>query len=197
MSSVFFKPQAPYVLKDIEKFRFLENLANTKVPTGYSSSLAKLRREGQWSNLKSHDYHVLIEHLIPATIRNFLPLGPRDVVIRMGHAFQQLCSKVVQLLDMEALEKYVAEMLCMFEIWFPSSFFDILVHLIQHLPRELGIIGPVHSRWMSGVERSLAVLKRHVRTRARPEAAIANAYLQEESLGFATEYFADYAHTER
>jgi hypothetical protein len=196
-SSVFFKPQAPYVLKDIEKFRFLENLASTKVPTSYSSSLGKLRREGQWSNLKSHDYHILLEHLIPAAIRSFLPLGPRDAVIRMGHVFQQLCSKVVKPLDMDALQKYVAETLCMFEIWFPPSFFDISVHLIQHLPRELGILGPVHSRWMYGVERSLAVLKRHVRTRARPEAAIANAYMQEESLGFATEYFANYLHTEK
>jgi hypothetical protein len=41
------------------------------------------------------------------------------------------------------------------------------------------------------------VLKNYGRTRARPEASIAYGYALDESLGFVTEYFQHFHHSER
>lgn len=47
------------------------------------------------------------------------------------------------------------------------------------------------------LERYLSVLKNYARTRARPEAAMAQGYMFDESLGFVTEYLDFYSHTRK
>ena len=78
--------------------------------------------------------------------------------------------------------------MCLMEISFPPTFFDIMSHLLLHLVKELIILGPAQVRWMYPVERTMMTLKNHVKTRARPEASIANGYLLDETMGFATSY---------
>ena len=51
------------------------------------------------------------------------------------------------------MEAEIVETLCMFERFFPPSFFDIMVHLTVHLGREARLCGPVHFRWMYPFER--------------------------------------------
>jgi len=51
------------------------------------------------------------------------------------------------------LETEIVETLCMFERFFPPSFFDIMVHLCVHLGREARLGGPVHFKWMYPFER--------------------------------------------
>ena len=41
-----------------------------------------------------------------------------------------------------------AEVVCKFRKAFPPSFFDCQIHLLVHLPREVKLCGPVHTRWM-------------------------------------------------
>lgn len=43
--------------------------------------------------------------------------------------------------------------LCKLEKIFPPAFFDIMVHLAVHLPREAKLVGPVGYRWMYPIER--------------------------------------------
>ncbi|KAF5468939.1 hypothetical protein F2P56_013047 [Juglans regia] len=74
---------------------------------------------------------------------------------------------------------------------FPPSFFDIMIHLAVHLPREALLAGPVQFRWMYPIERFLGKLKRYVRNRARPEGSIAEAYIDVECLTFCSMYFHD------
>jgi Domain of unknown function (DUF4218) len=81
--------------------------------------------------------------------------------------------------------------LCVLEIHFPPSFFDLMTHLMIHLVEELDLCGPVSTRWMYPIERNLKVLKGYVRNKARPEASMAEGYLLEESLGFLSEYMID------
>ena len=82
----------------------------------------------------------------------------------------------------------VAITMCLMEIAFPPTFFDIMSHLPFHLVRELIILGLVQVRWMYPVERTMMTLKSHVKNRARPEASIAHGYLLDETMGFATSY---------
>ncbi|KAG7572280.1 Transposase Tnp1/En/Spm-like [Arabidopsis suecica] len=86
------------------------------------------------------------------------------------------------------LEAEVVETLCMFERFFPPSFFDIMVHLTVHLGREARLGGPVHFRWMYPFERYMKVLKHFVRNTARPEGCIAECYLAEECIQFCNEF---------
>lgn len=85
----------------------------------------------------------------------------------------------------------------MFEVWFAPGFWDIMMHLPIHLVEEVAILGPVHSRWCYSVERYLGVLTSYVRDTSKPEACMASGYSVDESLGFCTEYFAPFPHTQR
>jgi hypothetical protein len=58
----------------------------------------------------------------------------------------------------------------------PISFFDIQVHLLIQLVKEIEIAGVVNTRWMFWVERFMCVLKRFVRQRARPDESIVDGY---------------------
>jgi hypothetical protein len=98
---------------------------------------------------------------------------------------------------MPALKTYVAETLCLMELWFPHGFFDITTHLVIHLIEEVQLCGPVHARWCYAVECYLGVLTKYVRDKSKPEASMATGYTIDESLGFCTEYFALYPHTRR
>lgn len=82
----------------------------------------------------------------------------------------------------------MAVTMCLMEVYFPLSFFDVMSHLIFHLVEELDICGPVALRWMYPVERFMKTLKKHMKNTARPEASIAHGYLVDECLGFITEY---------
>lgn len=191
-AGVYMKPHAPYVFREDEKVRFLRNVGSTRTPSGYSSTFTKHAGAEKLNGLKSHDFHILMQQLLPATVRAIGHAGVRDTVVRLGTCFQRMCQKVIVPEDMVALQTYTAETLCMLEVYFPPAFFDVMTHLIIHLVEELAICGPVHARWCYPVERYLGHLKSMVRTRARPEAAIANSYVCEQGIGFATEHLYSY-----
>ncbi|KAG0571795.1 hypothetical protein KC19_VG043200 [Ceratodon purpureus] len=79
--------------------------------------------------------------------------------------------------------------MALLEIHFPLAFWNVMPHLVLHLPRELYWCGPVHDRWMYCAERYIGHLKSLVRNKARPEGSIAMGYIMEEALGFVTEHF--------
>jgi hypothetical protein len=81
--------------------------------------------------------------------------------------------------------------LCKLEKIFPPSFFDVMVHLVVHLPDEAILRGPVQYGWMYPVERRLYTLKHSVRNMARPEGSIAEAYVANECLLACSRYFDD------
>ncbi|XP_040383359.1 uncharacterized protein LOC102710555 isoform X1 [Oryza brachyantha] len=89
---------------------------------------------------------------------------------------------------MEKLDAEIAETLSLLETMFLPSFFDIMVHLMVHLPTQARLAGPVHYRNMYPVERFLMRLKGYVRTKSHPEGSIAESYVFDESLTFCSRY---------
>ena len=71
---------------------------------------------------------------------------------------------------------------------FPPSFFDIMIHLIVHLVKELRLCGPVFYRWRYAFECFNKVLKSYVRNRYFSEGCIAETYLKVESVEFCAEF---------
>ena len=69
-------------------------------------------------------------------------------------------------------------------MYFPPSFFDIMVHLIVHLVREIRLFRPVFLR-------CLKIFKGYVKNPYRPEASIVERYIVEEVIEFCTNYMSE------
>ena len=184
----FLKPAANYVLKPEEFDIFCTRLENLKVPSEYCSELGVHIRNRKFGALKSHDYHILMQTLLPLALRGLMEPNTRMAIMRACRVFRRICCKVWDPEQTENLREDVAITMCLMEIAFPPTFFDIMSHMPEHLVDELIVLGPVQVRWMYPVERTMMTLKSHVKNRARPEASIAHGYLLDETMGFATSY---------
>ncbi|CAI0448512.1 unnamed protein product [Linum tenue] len=141
--------------------------------------------------LKSHDCHVFLQQLLAAGFRSFLPKEVYIVLAELGDFFRKLCCKTIHMADIEQMEKDIVVILCKLEMVFPPAFFDVMVHLAIHLPKEVKLGGPVQFRWMYPIERFLRTLKGTVRNKARPEGSIAEVYEVKEGIQFCSMYLQD------
>ncbi|RVW79755.1 hypothetical protein CK203_058233 [Vitis vinifera] len=112
-------------------------------------------------------------------------------LLEMGLRCELGPSKVVNVPTLDKLQNDVVVTLCLLEKYFPSSFFDIMLHLTMHLVKEVRLCGPVYLRWMYPFERFMEVLKGYVRNRSRPEGCIVKCYIAEEAIEFCTEYLSN------
>ena len=80
----------------------------------------------------------------------------------------------------------IARIFSNLEMFFPPSFFDVMVHLTVHLVDEIKYCGPVFLRNMYPFERFMGILKRFCRNRNHPEASILQGYTAEEVVEFCT-----------
>ena len=96
-------PPAPYTLSSSEKKIFCKRLYDFKGPDGYCSNLKNhISLENcKIGGLKSHDYHVLMQHLLPVAVRGLLSKKARKSIIRLCSFFNKLCQRV---LDREKLQ---------------------------------------------------------------------------------------------
>ncbi|XP_030951560.1 uncharacterized protein LOC115975061 [Quercus lobata] len=184
-------PHACYHMNASEKDGFLQVLKDVRVPDGYSSNISRCvkLKERKISGLKSHDNHILMQQLFPIAIRGSLPPEVSRSLIDLSCFFREICSKVLNVEELGALEKRIAVTLCELERIFPPSFFTVMVHLVMHLASEAKVAGPVHYRWMYPIERYLSRLKSYVHNKTYPEGSIAEGYIAEECLTFCSRYF--------
>jgi ssDNA-binding Zn-finger/Zn-ribbon topoisomerase 1 len=148
-------PRPCFGLSREEKKRLCQTLHDLKVPDGFSSNISRCvsMKDLKLYGLKSHDCHVLMQHLLPVAIRNILPKEVRYAIIRLCCFFKALCSKVFDPDELGSLQREVVQTLCLLERFFMPSFFDPMVHITLHLVREVQLCGPVHFRWMYPFER--------------------------------------------
>ncbi|KAI5312378.1 hypothetical protein L3X38_041551 [Prunus dulcis] len=148
----------------------------------------------------SHDCHILMQQLLHVAIRSVLEKPARYTITRLCFFFNAICAKTVDVSKLDKLEEDVVVTLCLLEKYFPPSFFDIMVHLVVHLVREVRLCGPVYFRWMYPFERYMKVLKGYVQNcthlegcidRTHKEGCIAEQYIAEEAVKFCTEHLSD------
>ncbi|KAI5326380.1 hypothetical protein L3X38_035454 [Prunus dulcis] len=113
-----------------------------------------------------------MQQLLPVAIRSVLEKPARYAITRLCFFFNAICAKTVDVSKLDKLEEDVVVTLCLLEKYFPPSFFDIMVHLVVHLVREVRLCGPVYFRWMYPFERYMKVLKGYVQNRTRPEVGV-------------------------
>ncbi|XP_058776970.1 uncharacterized protein LOC131651323 [Vicia villosa] len=193
MGNKTYLPPACYTLSKKEKTSFCECLESIKVPHGYSSNVKRLVsvKDLKLVGLKSHDCHVLMQQLLTVAIRGILPNNVRKTITRLCLFFNAICCKAIDPLKLEDLENEAAVILCQLEMFFPPSFFDIVVHLIVHLVREIRLCGPIFLRWMYPIERYMKILKGYTKNPHRPEASIIERYIAEEAIEFCSNYLSE------
>jgi len=92
-------------------------------------------------------------------MHGILPKNVRYTITHLCSFFSFICCKVIDLVKLDELEDEIIVILCELEMFFPPSFFDIIVHLVVHLVREVRLCGLVYLRWMYPVERYMKILK--------------------------------------
>ena len=94
--------------------------------------------------LKSHNSHILMQHLLPIVIRNVLPNHVTTMLVEFSSFFKELCCKGLNISDLDKLQHRNVLTLCHLEILLPPSFFIVMVHLTCHLVEEVKLRGPVY-----------------------------------------------------
>jgi hypothetical protein len=193
------KPSAPYVWTKEQRAQFLKLMSQTHFPTGYvSSNIRSQTNMNSLRGLKTHDYHVIIENILPIVVNiSSLEKGPRLEIIRLGLILKRMSLHVLDPLNFVSLRQEVVEVLCLLEREFPPTIFNISMHLLIHIEYELEHCGPVRMRWMYPIERYMKVLKKIVRTREKPEGSMSEGYSMQEVVGFCTEYMKDFKSVNR
>lgn len=187
-----FLPHAGYTLSKEDKRIFCECLHGIKVPTGYSSNIKRLvsMKDKRLIGMKSHDCHVMMQVILPIALRGLLQKHVRHTIVKLCLFFNAICSKVIDPKKLDDMQTDVVETLCKLEMYFPPSFFDIMVHLIVHLIREIKECGPVFLRWMYPFERHMGTLKGLATNKAKPEGSIIRGTIEQEAGNFCAVFLA-------
>lgn len=113
-------------------------------PDGYAANLSRgvnlstIRVLG----MKSHDFHIWIERILPAMVRGYVPKHVWLALSKLSYFFCELCAKELSRTVVADLERLALVLLCKLEKIFPPSFFNPMQHLILHLPYEARMGGP-------------------------------------------------------
>ena len=174
-----------------EKEIFCSVLKKSKLPYGCASNISRFVQERKVLGYKSHDAHFILHYLLQFAVRKSLKPEVALPLIRLSAFLRGLWSKVINPTDLKKLQEDIVDILCNLEIIFPSAFFDVMIHLLVHLCREIEYGGPEHLRNMFPIERYLAKLKSYVRNRSKPEGSIAEGYLAEECVTFCNRFLDD------
>ncbi|KAL8155783.1 hypothetical protein AgCh_000986 [Apium graveolens] len=181
-----------------EKEIFCSVLKNEKLPYGCASNISRYVsiNEKKVVGYKSHDAHFMLHYLLQFAMRRTLKLEVALPLIKLGTFFRGLWSNVIDLNDLKKLQKDIVDILCRFEMIFIQSLFDIMVHLLVHLCREVEYGGPVQLKSMFPIERFFGKLKSYVRNRSKQEGSIAEGYLAEECVTLCSRFLTGEGETE-
>ncbi|XP_073351930.1 uncharacterized protein [Aegilops tauschii subsp. strangulata] len=190
----WFKPDADFVLKKdhkMEAFKWLKHVV--KFTDGYAPNISKgvNLSTGKVTGLKSHDYHVWIERIMPVMVRGYVPKRVWRVLAELRHFFHTLCAKEVCPEMIKEMHKNAPELICKLEKIFPPGFFTPMTHLILHLANEVLLGAPVQNHWQYGPERQNKHLRQKCGNKAKIEASLAEAVILEEVADLRTTRFVD------
>ncbi|XP_071685176.1 uncharacterized protein [Lolium perenne] len=156
-------PEAVYYMESSKKKLFCGLVKNVRFPDNHASSM--------------------YNKTLPEEVA--LPL------VKLAKCFKVITSKIVSNKEIAIVEEQLPEILCQLEKIFPPTFFDIMEHLVIHLPAEVRLAGPVQFRNMWSTEMFIGNMKNWVHNRSHPEGSIAESYLFDECLTFCSRYVDD------
>jgi hypothetical protein len=68
-----------------------------KIPDGYAAGLKRAvnLKTGKLTGLKSHDFHILMERIIPVMFRGYMPDAMWLVIAELSYFYRQICAKEI------------------------------------------------------------------------------------------------------
>jgi hypothetical protein len=186
-------PPASYTLIAEEKKTFCQCQRGVRVPTGFSSNISKLVSMNDLSmyGYNSHDCHVMMMVFLTIAIHVIKPVHVKVIITHLCYFFNTVSQKMIGRKELDDLREYMIENMCMLEMCFPPSFFDMQQHLMIHLVNQIHTLGQLYLHSMFPYERYLAALKSYVRNRAHSEGSIMEGYTTEEMVECCTYYVKD------
>jgi hypothetical protein len=177
-------PAASYNLNVDEKYAMCVWFKNLKVPYGFCSSIRSIvsMKDLTLTNYNSQDCHVMLTTFPPIAIRAINPVFLKMIVTRLCYFFNKISQKVIDRDGLASLQEFAVETVSQFEMCFPPSFFDMMVHLVVHLVPQIEALGPMYLHEMWTYEHFMSILNGYVSTRARPEVSMVEGYCTEEAI---------------
>jgi hypothetical protein len=139
----------------------------------------------------SNDCHVMMMVFLAIAIRAIKPMHIKVPVTCLCYFFNTISQKVIGHKELDDLKAYMIETMCMLEMCFPCSFFDMQEHLMIHLVDQILTLGPLYLHSMFPYEQFLVVSKAYVQNRAHPEGSIMEGYTAEEVVECCMHYVKD------
>jgi hypothetical protein len=145
-------------------------MREVRVPMGFSSNISKLVSMNDLSmyDYNYHDCHVMMMVFLTIAIRAIKPMHVKVIITRLCYFFNIVSQKVIGHKELDDLSAYMIETMCMLEMCFSPSFFDMQQHLMIHLVDQIHTLGSLYLYSMLPYERYLAVLKSYVQNRVHP-----------------------------
>nr|GEY81148.1 hypothetical protein [Tanacetum cinerariifolium] len=88
----------------------------------------------------------MMQRLLPYGLKQYLAPNIAKPLIELCLFFKQICSQTLMVDDMLKAQSKVIDILCNLELIYPPDFFDIMIHLVIHLPLEAIFGGPICPR---------------------------------------------------
>jgi hypothetical protein len=185
------RPRASYCLKPAERKEILKWLKKLKFPDRYAANIKRAVNVStdKLNGLKSHDYHIIIERLLPVMLRDYFDIDLWNMFIEFSYFYRQLYAKQVSKTMMQKFEKEIPILVCKMEKVFSPEWFNAMQYLLVHLPWEAKVGGHVQFKWMYSQERELKKLRATVCNKARVEGCITEAFAYKEITNFSSKYF--------
>ena len=80
-------------------------LHDVRLPDGYASNIRRsVDVKGcKVAGLKSHDYHIIFQKLLPLVVCDILPIDVVIPLIQLSNFFKKICSKELEVSELEKL----------------------------------------------------------------------------------------------
>ncbi|KAL6138282.1 hypothetical protein ACLB2K_063565 [Fragaria x ananassa] len=175
-------PQAACTVHPQKKAEVFQWLHNVKYPHGYAGNIIRCvkTRENKIIGLKTHDCHVLLQHFLPVVIRPYLQSDVADTLVALSKFFQKICAKELNKSDVRSLQEDIVYIMCKLERIFPPTFFDIMIHIMIHLPEQVLLTSPATGGFQEEEQ-----------NKRFPEGSITSGYIQAECVTYCSAYLND------
>jgi len=149
------RPRAPFCIDKDDKPIILEWFKALKFPDGYAANIKRgvNLQTKKILGLKSHDYHIFMERLLPVAFHGFLPENVWLCLAKLSYFYRQLCARQITKNVVLASKQNIPILICKLEKISHPGFFNPMQHLMVHLAEEVRLGGPIQYRWMYPIER--------------------------------------------
>jgi hypothetical protein len=134
---------------------------------------------------------IIMKWLLPNMLQGYMHQDVWKTLVEVSYFYRQLCAKEIKKEMMEKLEKEILMLLCKLEKIFPPRWFNLMQHLLIHLPYEAKVGGLVQYRWMYHFERALKRFRHMVGNKVRVEGCIIEEFKYKEIAYFTSVYFTE------